>query len=158
MSNDISIELTHNADEIRDAFNQILARTQDLSPAMRAIAGHLEDATERAFATESSPAGGLWDDLADVTKDRRAAVGKWPGQKLQVTGHLAASIESRFTDNSVSIGTNVIYAAMQQFGGTTSPNSMMPNKIIPARPFLGIGAEDEAAILETLRDFLSTFD
>jgi phage gpG-like protein len=42
---------------------------------------------------------------------------------------------------------------MQQFGGTTSPRSMIPGKRIPARPFLGISDSDETMILKTVNDY-----
>ncbi|MEW5726059.1 MAG: phage virion morphogenesis protein, partial [Thermodesulfobacteriota bacterium] len=68
-------------------------------------------------------------------------------------------------------GTNVLYAAILQFGGRTNPKVIEPKRkkalfwpgaahpvkrvnhpgsVIPARPFLGIGPEDEADIMEIL--------
>ena len=40
-------------------------------------------------------------------------------------------------------GGGVRYAAMHQFGGVTSPRSMIPNKEIPARPYLPITKNGE---------------
>jgi phage gpG-like protein len=57
--------------------------------------------------------------------------------------------------SAVHIGSPKVYAAMQQFGGTTSPRSMIPGKTIPARPFLGVSALDKANILDILGSYLS---
>jgi phage gpG-like protein len=48
----------------------------------------------------------------------------------------------------------MIYAAMQHFGGTTSAKSMIPNKNLPAREFIGVSGEDEESMLEILREYL----
>jgi phage virion morphogenesis protein len=151
------LDLRHNGAEVAAFFNQLLQRTNDLSPVMRQIAGVLEDVPEESFATESAPDGTPWDDLSDYTKTERSERGYWPGQILQRSGRLAASIESDFDDNNASVGTTVIYAAIQHHGGMTSPNSMIPNKPIPARPFLGLGEQQEADIMGILREFLMSF-
>lgn len=43
---------------------------------------------------------------------------------------------------------------MHQFGGTTAADSMSPGKNIPARPFLGLGDEDQEGILDIIRGYL----
>jgi phage gpG-like protein len=58
-------------------------------------------------------------------------------------------------DNSgLEFGSNMIYAVMQHFGGTTSPKSMIPNKAIPAREFIGTSLEDENVILDILQNYI----
>lgn len=151
-----NITLNHNGSEIADAFNQLLQRSTDLTDAMRQVAGVLEDVPEESFVTESAPDGTPWADLSNYTKTERSERGYWPGQILQRTGRLAASIESDFDDASASVGTNVIYAAIQHYGGVTSPNSMIPNKEISARPFLGLGEQQEEDILDVLQGFLAS--
>lgn len=151
------ITLNHNGAEISEAFNQLLRRSSDLTDAMRQVAGVLEDVPEESFAAEAAPDGTPWEDLGDYTKAERSESGYWPGQILQRSGRLAASIESGFDDTSASVGTNVIYAAIQHYGGVTSPDSMIPNKEIPARPFLGLGEQHEDEILDILRDSLASF-
>jgi phage virion morphogenesis protein len=58
------------------------------------------------------------------------------------------------TEDQMQLGSTMVYAAMHQFGGTTAPNSMIPNKAIPARPYLGISETDEAEIIATIGDYL----
>ena len=149
------LDLRHNGAEVAEFINQLLQRINDLSPVMRQVAGVLEDSAEQSFADERSPDGAAWADLTDYTKADREAAGYWPGQKLQRRGHLASSIVSDFDETAATVGTNVVYAAIQHFGGTTSPNSMIPNKEIPARPFLGISDHDEDEILDIVRDHLA---
>jgi len=86
-------------------------RMSHLAPVMRVIAGLLEDRTAENFATESGP------------------LGKWPAIKppknkarthpkiLRDTSRLKASITTRYSETTAEIGTNVIYAAIHQFGG-----------------------------------------
>lgn len=84
------------------------------------------------------------------------------GMILQDSGRLRDSIAATHTDNSVTIGTNVVYAAIHQLGGTTRPHVILPkNKLalafngrvvkkvnhpgskIPARPFLPVDHNGE---------------
>lgn len=119
MTSNNAIQIQHNTAEILSAFNQLLERSDNLAPVMQVIEGVLADASERAFDEESSPNHDPWDDLEDFTKAQRKKKGYWPGQILQRSGGLAASIETDSDELSATIGTNVVYAAIQQFGGTT---------------------------------------
>ncbi len=155
----MDIEIQHNSGQIAEAFNQLLQQTQNLEPAMRQIAGVLADASEESFEQQRTPDGTPWAGLSEETTiPAREAQGYWPGQILQVTGDLAASITTDYGDDYASIGTNKIYAPMMHFGGTTSPDSMIPNKEIPGREFLGLGPQDEDEVLDILGDFLMQFD
>jgi phage virion morphogenesis protein len=51
-------------------------------------------------------------------------------------------------DSAVLVGTNAIYGAVHQFG------SRDPNRGIPARPWLGISADDSDEIVALTRDHL----
>jgi hypothetical protein len=51
----------------------------------------------------------------------------------------------------VAVGTNRVYAALQQFGGTRAQHSQLWGDI-PVRPFLGISTDDRARIQEILDD------
>jgi len=148
-------EIQHNSPEIIEALNKVLQSGQDLEPAMRGIAGVMADASEEAFEQEKAPDGSPWGDLSDeTTKPLRKATGHWPGQILQVTGDLAASVHTEYGSDYAAIGSNKAYAAMMHFGGITSPESMIPGKEIPERQFLGLGPQDEDEIIRILHDFL----
>jgi len=66
------------------------------------------------------------------------------------SGDLMESMVSLPSSDALVFGTNKIYGAMHQFGGTTSPESMFPGKDIPARPFLGVSNDDIIAISDLL--------
>ena len=92
----------------------------------------------------------------------REIYGTWPGKKLQASGALAASVQVAHGNSWASIGTNKAYTAMQFFGGTTSPDSMIPGETITARPFLPfhpetheLTPETEASVLDILEAWLS---
>lgn len=155
----ITIEVKDS--EVLDTLNRLARGMADTTPLMADVAQALLSESERQFANESGPLG-AWPDLSDTTKDLREIYGTWPGKKLQASGALAASVQAAHGNGWASIGTNKVYAAMQFFGGTTSPDSMIPGKTIPARPFLPfhpetheLTPEAEASVLDILDAWLS---
>ncbi len=62
---------------------------------------------------------------------------------------------------AVEVGSNRIYAAVQQFGqpkgasGRTKRGSPIPWGDIPPRPFLGVSSDDREAIADILSDYLA---
>ena len=56
-------------------------------------------------------------------------------------------------DNAVSIGSPMVYAAMQQFGGKKSDFPHLWGNI-PARPFLGASEADKTNIAELVRSYM----
>ena len=78
------------------------------------------------------------------------------GQTLVDTGRLRESIVHEAGPSRVTVGTNVLYARIHQLGGTIRPKTTdrlrfrlangqfvaVRSVTLPARPFLGIGAED----------------
>jgi len=142
----------------------------DASPAMRAIAGDMERAVEKNFASQGRPA---WLGLAPGTIASRIRSGTWPGKILWRSGQLASSIEIRSDATSATVGTNLAYAAIQQLGGRTRAHTITarkgkalafggifrrsvhhPGSNIPARPFLALDVSDEREIQNTVLLFL----
>jgi phage virion morphogenesis protein len=78
-------------------------------PALERIGAHLEFTTQLRFERENSPDGKRW------SPSKRAR--KQGGQTLTDSGRLRASITHVIHDTAVDVGTNVIYAAIHQFGG-----------------------------------------
>lgn len=149
---DISIEF--NDQQVQRALDELINRAEDPSPAMRAIAGVLEDASEEAFRSESDPATGIaWAPLSEATT-LALRPERQGGSILQDRGLLAASIVSDYGRDYAEVGSNRVYAPTHQFGaeqgefGTTKRGGPIPWGDIPARPFLGIGPEDEQEILD----------
>lgn len=75
-----------------------------------AIAAALEFQTQRRFETETDPAGVRW--------QPSFAARKRAGQTLTDTARLRQSITASATASEAMVGTNLVYAAIHNFGGT----------------------------------------
>lgn len=152
---------------VLDALNRAAAGMRNTRPLMRSVAGIMLRAVEDNFAEEGRP---KWKDLQPSTKLTRYKQGTWPGKILQRSGGLAASITQSFDATSAVVGTNKVYAAINQFGGRTKPHVIRPKtkralsfggivvrqvnhpgSNIPARPFLRLTPRD-------LRDIVDAAD
>lgn len=102
---------------------------------------------DRLRDQKESPDGEVWPAWSPDYAETRE-----PHQSLLQTGTGdGAMLESSFTHevidgDTVLVGTNVIYAATHQFGDDS--------RGIPARPFLGIGDEDENEIESIVDNYL----
>ncbi|MBI4742497.1 MAG: phage virion morphogenesis protein [Betaproteobacteria bacterium] len=105
--------ITIEADAVQRALQGIEYRARNLQPALRAIAGLLEDRTAQNFADQSGPLG-KWPALKNPPRNKKRTSPKI----LVDTARLKNSIASRVTAQSVQVGTNVVYAAIHQLGGT----------------------------------------
>ena len=149
-----TIELILDATPILSDLSRLAAAGDDLSPAMRQVAGLLADAAEEAFAREADPSTwARWQPLGDAHIERRRKVGKWPGPILQMSGQLAASVQSDYGRDFAQVGSNKVYAAIHQHG--SKPGILARNAAIPARPFLGVSDQDREEILDILSRHLA---
>lgn len=147
----VDIQFTNGT--VLQVLTSLLDKLDDLSEPMNDIAAVLESATESAFEAEADPATGQsWPSLSDAylkTNPKRQG-----GKILQASaGGLAASVAADSGNFWAAIGSNKIYAAIHQFGGTDDMPAGPAG--IPARPYLGVSSEDEQAILEIVVDFYS---
>jgi phage virion morphogenesis protein len=118
--------------ELMNALNRLRRKTGNLRPVMNEIAETMRSSVEENFKQESGRGkGGVWKDLAPSTLRARARKGK-TGKKLQVTGQLLASLQTKFSEQEALLGTNKKYARFLQEG----------TKKMPARPFLVIQQAD----------------
>lgn len=153
-------ETSHLVVQALDRLNRSI---DDAAPVMGVIAGIMHDEVEENFAQEGRP---KWLGLKPP--------GRPGGKILQRSGQLAASIEPGYDSKSAWVGTNKVYARIQQLGGRTSPHRIVPrNKKalafggrvvkavnhpgsnIPARPFLMISPAGEQKILSAVSSYLS---
>jgi len=146
-------------ESIHRRLGYLLRATNDLTPLMGSIAGMLSDGAKRAFEDERAPDGSGWAKVSAVTIALSEKSGHTPISILQRSGHLARSISSQVTPTSVSVGTNVIYAAVQQFGAAKRQfKGVAPWRRIPARPFLGLSDDARDEIRElAVQHILATF-
>ena len=104
-------------------------------PALDEIGARLVASTLERFRSESAPDGTPWQ------RSLRALV--QGGQTLQDTGRLRDSIQHVVRGDGVDIGSNLVYAAIHQFGGKAGKGRAVT---LAARPYLGIDDRDAAAI------------
>lgn len=130
----IEIKLDNKA--VEEALLKVAQKASDLRPLMKNIAGIMADSTEENFKEEGRP---KWQELSETTKTARKKTGHYPGQILQVSGQLALSITTQYDNNSAIIGSNKVYAAIQQLGGNAGKNKKVN---IPARPYLNLSEDD----------------
>lgn len=124
--------------------------------ALAEIGEILVKSTQKRFGTETDPDGGRWAPNSPVTRAR-----KTNPHILTEHGYLGDTIHAQMEGaTAVLVGSGMKYAAVQQFGrkkgasGTTRKGAPIPWGDIPARPFLGVSAEDRRDIEETLASYL----
>lgn len=188
----VKIEIKVTDDQITSALQALQQRANNLTPVFKSIGEHLVRTTWERFDAQHAPDGTPWQPIKDSSL--AIAVGMHAGiddrdhtkkgalrahilrrianKKILIqTSRLRDSIAYRATGDGVAVGTNVIYAAIHQFGGQTKPHVILPvrkkalawfggahpvKKVnhpgskIPARPFLGISAEDHQAIIDII--------
>lgn len=149
------IEIKLDSLKVDEALQRLIRAGANMAPAMQDIAGILDDAVHENFEQQGRP---KWMGLSAATQNMRAKKGHWPGKILQQSGELKKSIGTEFGADYAKVGVQkglaTKYAAMQQFGGTTSSSSMIPNRVIQARPFLSITDSDENKIVSKMNDYL----
>lgn len=154
----VSARIDVTTDELRPVLSGLIAAGEDLSPAMDEIGAAMVASTLDRFEREAGPDGTPW------TPSRRAEVEG--GKTLTDRGHLRSSITHAAGPDSVEWGSNLVYAAIHQTGGTITASSAkalrfplagggfatVQSVTMPARPYLGLDDGDEVEILDILRD------
>lgn len=108
----------------RQVLSEAEGRADDLTQAWAIVGAAIRQSTDKRFAQQVDPTGQPWAPLAPATAARKAKSGR--DQILQETGRLRQSIETVPASDGVEIGTNLVYAAVHQFGGTrdVAPHSV----------------------------------
>lgn len=140
------------------AAGAIAGRADNTRELFEQIGMSLVASTQRRFETGSGPDGSPWPP---------SLRGKTGGKTLVDSARLMQSITYIAAESQVEVGSNVLYAAIHQLGGTIKPKAgkslvftiggrkVFANSVtIPARPFLGIDQEDEAEIAAIAADWL----
>ena len=170
MSNKITIEYTG-----AEIIERLMRLSQVISPTgLRTVLGEigeeLTESTKRRFSTSTAPDGTPWAPNStattlpsylcsaksnfkkDGTLSKRGQTRQANKRPLVASGILAHTITWQLVPEGVEIGSPKIYAGTHQFGakqgqyGRDRRNHPIPWGDIPARPFLGLSADDESAI------------
>ena len=145
------------------------------------IGEYLADSTRKRFNTGTSPDGMPWARNTKTTYERYLAspdrgkntlqgntpnkgrinkrgAGQAASKKPLIdTGTLAESITWQLLPHGVMIGSDRKYASTQQFGASKGQfghdkfGRPIPWGNIPARPFLGLSAQDETEVMDIIR-------
>lgn len=127
-------------------------------PALRSIGEELQRTTQERFdqGQKQAPDGTPWARNSPVTIARKGR-----DNPLYQRGNLQNTIRYQLRGaTGVEVGTNLIYGAPHQFGmvkgyaGRTRRGAPIPWGNIPARPYLGLSADDETEVVRILRDYL----
>jgi phage virion morphogenesis protein len=102
-------------DSAIEALDGYAKRARDPRGMFENIGLALVTSTQRRFETSTAPNGSIWPPSL-----RAQASG---GRTLLLSGRLMRSITFQASTTGVEIGTNVIYAAIHQFGGTIQQNA-----------------------------------
>lgn len=152
----VSLDYEIQDARVRAAFGAFVQIAGNPEPVMGDIAAIGEASTRERFATQTDPKGNKW------KQSLRARL--TGGKTLTLDGHLGDSVTSRHDSSSAEWGVNRIYGAIHQFGGViraktakglrfrlANGDDVIVQKVtMPARPYLGISAGDEADILAAI--------
>lgn len=139
-----ALELDYNLSGLSRHEERIKRLTHlDRTRLLDAMGAIVETQTRRRIESEKeSPDGQSWVDWSP----RYAKTRHGGHSLLQNEGHLHDSIQFLVTGDVVEIGSNLVYAAPQQFG--------LEERNIPDRPYLGISADNGAELEHTVNSFL----
>lgn len=156
------------------ALAKLLERTGNLRPAFKAMSETLHLSTDRRFHDQKDPKGNPWKPLKKSTlKHKKNSL------ILTETTKLRDGIHGEVGNNQFLFGSDSPYGAIHQLGGVikqegmvlhlkgkgrntrfakpgNADRAMKVNRTIriPARPFLGISAQDEKDLVQDVEAYL----
>lgn len=137
MGKDFEIKLYTNKDQIQKGLQEIANKAKHKKKIFRELSQTMLDYIERAFDTEGESMGEKWKNWSEKYYERvRKKIG---GDILTKNGDLRTSIRRKVTEDSAVVGTNMVYAAIHNFGyddditrqtknGTTTYHLNMPKR------------------------------
>lgn len=113
----IRVELDVDHRQIRGALAELAARGRSLQPAMRSIGEMMLRSTDDRFRDQVDPEGNRWQPISPAWKEQKRER-KHLQDILQMRGRLRGSITYKAASDRVAVGSNVVYAAIHQLGGS----------------------------------------
>ena len=136
-------------EEVFSMLNELHKRSTKLEPIAKEIGNMILNETELSFENQKSPFGKKW--KPNKTKPKNN-----PNKQILIKeGMLKRSFTIIASDNEVSVGTNIIYAAIHQFGGKAGRGKKVT---IPARPFMPVSnsGQLEESLQKAIASYLSS--
>lgn len=123
----------------------------DLTAPMKAFGEHMVTETGKRFDREEDPWGEKWEPLSEEYQDEKQQRRGGVDKILQRDKHLLMSIVPDPGKTGITIGSNMVYAAIHQLGGMAGRNHKVK---IPRREYLGFNDDDVAEFKETVKDWI----
>ncbi|XKM14244.1 phage virion morphogenesis protein [Orbaceae bacterium ac157xtp] len=154
------VTIEFNAQDALDALINIESALDDNQGLFSHMGEVLLDIHEARFTAQESPDGVPWQELSPWYRESK------PKQKdkiLTLDGTLRSTLRYQINGDTLLFGTNVPYGAIHQFGGIIKPinkqalnvgGRAVKQVVIPARPWLGIGAKDKLLLADVVREHL----
>lgn len=145
----VTVTVETTIDGVQSILQSIGERVDDLSLLMQQIAPILGAATSRAFATESTPQGSRWAELALSTQKKKKPGGGIRGAHpiLQSSGTFINSILTQFGSDFAEVGSPIPGYPSYLVTGTSK---------MPARSPFGLSDADETEIIDTCLEYLAS--
>ena len=153
-----SLSITLDDAALVRQLGQLIGALTHPEPALRSIGEELQRTTQERFdqGQKQAPDGTPW------ARNRPVTIAlKGRDNPLYQRGNLQNTIRYQLRGaTGVEVGTNLIYGAAHQFGmpkgyaGRTRRGAPIPWGNVPARPYLGLSADDETEVVRILRDYL----
>lgn len=138
----ITIDM-HDVDRLQERLDRIASI--GFGEVLDTIGAVVESQVRRRFSDDQeAPDGTPWKDWTDAyAKTRHGSHSLLIGDPENLLDSITHSPPS---DDAVEVGSNMIYAGVQQFG--------FDERGIPARPYLGLSADNEDEIESVLHDWI----
>lgn len=109
----MAYNIVFNVTDFERSLGELISSFEKRAPLMTMLAGMMEDAVQENFDQQGRPKWQHWKSNAYWAQRRG-------GKILQRSGRLAASITAFSDNDTATVGTNVVYAAIHQSGGKIS--------------------------------------
>jgi len=165
----IATRVTLDDSHVRALMQKFARHAENMAPALESMGEYMLVQTDKRFTGEHDPEGKPWAPLK-----LRTIYGSHRGKKytkkgqltkrfatyvarrkiLTASGGLRGSIVYRVGRGHVVIGTNKIYGRVHQEGAEFSIVSRRARIRIPARPYLGVNADDRREFAAIVKEHL----
>lgn len=171
------VTITLDDAEFSRWLTQTLGRITHMEDALKEVGEILVQSTQNRFGTKIAPGGATWAANSPVTIAIKGHGSQLRGKSKALGDTIHYQLDGT---KAVEVGSNMIYAAVQQFGAKmgqfgrysqiaryrkygekdfrryagTKKGFPIPWGDIPPRPFVGVSQEDEDRITEIMADYL----
>lgn len=123
----------------------------DPKPFLEDAGEYLLRSTLYRWRAEVDPQGQPWKALSPAYALGKGSKKGGVNKILQLRGRLIKSVHWGIRGKTLFLGTNVVYSRIHQEGGKTGRGG---HALIPARPFLGISAENRRRLVHLVNEHL----